>query len=192
MHSLLLISLLQVTGGFTVGASFAPAEIGRDTNATGGEQLVARMGNGVAIGLWLGLESQWLGVQLDLQGRADHIHVENEFGTGFPNHGERPLVYSATLVGYPLAPFGRALRTGPLRPFASASVGGLVVSVDLDNIRDQTTYHLWHYGLGGGVRLFVLDHGFIELGFKEVRVRGHRPLETFRMRTAAVGVGMRL
>jgi hypothetical protein len=65
--------------------------------------------------------------------------------------------------------------------------------VDLDNIKDQTTYHLWHYGFGGGVRLFVLDHedGFIELGFREVRVKGHRPLETFRVRTVALGVGMR-
>jgi hypothetical protein len=172
-------------------ASFAPAEIGRDRNATGGEQLIAFIGNGVAIGL--GLESQWLGLQLTLEARADHIQVENEFGTRFPNHGGQPAIYSATLLVYPLAPLGRAIRHGSVRPFATASVGGLLVSVDLDNTEDQTTYHLWHYGLGGGVRLFVLDHddGFIELAFRSVRVRGHEPLQMFTMRSVAVGVGMR-
>ena len=177
-----------------IGASFAPAEIGRDTNATGGEQLVAQMGDGVTIGFWLGLHNDLFGLQLDFGLRADHIQVENEFGTRFPNHGEQPLVYSATLVVYPLAPLGRALRGGPVRPFATASVGGLVLSVDLDNIKDQTTYHLWHTSLGGGVRLLVLDHedGFVELGVREVRVASHRPLDAFRLRIATLGVGIGL
>lgn len=193
MHAVLLVSLLQITGGVTVGASFAPAAIGRDTNATGGEQLIAYLGDGLAIGFWLGIENDWLGLQLDLGVRADHIQVENEFGTRFPNHGDPPSVYSASLIVYPLAPLGRDVRAGVVRPFATASVGGVLVSVDLDNINDQTAYHLWQHGLGGGVRVFVSDHedGFIEVAFREVRVRGHGPLAGFGVRSVAVGVGMR-
>lgn len=185
--------------GFMLGASFAPAEIGRDTNATGGEQLVAHLGDAVVLGLRGAVESDVLGLELVLLLGAKRVEVENELGVRFPNHGQPPVLWTGSLLLYPLFALRNTALGRRVRPFVVVGVGGAIVSVDLDNIKGQTLYHSWQGSVGGGIRFFSgRDRGpyehdpFVELRLVRHRVRQNGPLYGFDILAATVGLGMRL
>jgi len=180
-----------VTTGLAAGALLAPGEIGRAANATGGgEQLIAYLGDAFALGIRAGLESDVLGVELVLLLGANRVEVENEFGVRFPNHGEPPVLWTGSVLFYPLFPLRHTALGRRLRPFVVAGLGGAFVSVDLDNIEGQTLYHSWQESVGGGIRFFS-DHSFVELRLTRQRVHRNGPLHGFDAHAATVALGIR-
>jgi hypothetical protein len=184
--------------GVTAGALFAPGEIGRDRNATGGhEQLIAGWGGGAAVGGHVGLESRLGGLELRGIQAISAVQVRNEFGVAFPNHGKRPFAWSAGLFLSPLAPI-EARRSRLPRPFLTAGLGGHFISVDLDNQKNQTLYHSFHWVLGGGIRIPTAPEDvpswtptFLELRVERYRVWRNGPLRRFGVWAATAGLGMR-
>ncbi|HEV8612216.1 MAG TPA: hypothetical protein VGQ73_01825 [Gemmatimonadales bacterium] len=180
-----------------LGAWLAPGEVGRDRNQTGGrEQLIARWSDGMALGLSAARET-WLG-GFELSGiqATSAVQVKNEFGVAFPNHGKRPFAWSANALLYPLGPL-QGRRSRLLRPFLTAGLGGVLLSVDLDNSRDQTPYHSFHWSVGGGIRIATSPdeipwwtRTFVELRVSRFQVWPNGPLRRFRAMAATAGLGM--
>jgi len=180
-------------------AQLAPADrLGRDRNAAGGqEELIARWSSGVALAVGGGLETRFGGLQLTGIMATSAVQVRNEFGVAFPNHGKPPVAWGADALVYPLAPLqGRRGRS--VRPFVTAGLGGIFLSVDLDNIKNQTLYHSFHWSLGGGVRIALSPDEipywtptFLELRVTRFRVWANGPLSRFDAVTATAGLGMR-
>ncbi|HLB55204.1 MAG TPA: hypothetical protein VJK71_08850 [Gemmatimonadales bacterium] len=185
------------TTGAGLGVFLGAGEIGRYPNATGGhEDLVARLDAGIGLGFQAGLESRFGGLELRGLGTSSAVQVENEYGVRFPHHGGRPFAWTGNLLLYPLAPLQRP--GGALRPFLTAGLGGLLMSVDLDNVNDQTLYHSFHWSLGGGVRIATSPEDvpswtptFLELRVVRMRVWPNGPLEGFGIVAATIGLGMR-
>lgn len=184
--------------GAALGVAFAPGEVGRDRNKTGGhEQLIARWSSGVALGLYAGIETRFGGFELSVIQTTSAVQVKNEFGVAFPNHGKPPFVWTGNAVLYPLALVQRQ-GSRLLRPFVTAGLGGVFLSVDLDNIKNQTLYHSFAWSVGGGVRIATSPDdirfgtpSFVELRVVRFRVWPNGPLRRFEVIAATAGVGMR-
>jgi len=185
------------TTGVALGFLPGAGEIGRQPNATGGhEELIARLDGGIGWGFHAGFESRFGGLELRGVGTERPVEVNNESGVRFPNHGRRPFGWTGNLLLYPLAPLQR--RSGRVRPFLTAGLGGVLLSVDLDNVKDQTLFHLFHWSLGGGLRIATSPEDvpswtptFLELRIARLRVWPNRPIEGFRLIAATIGLGMR-
>jgi opacity protein-like surface antigen len=176
--------------GLDFGMSVAGVEVGRDTNATGGEQLIATLGHGAVLGVRMGVHSPSFGFDAALSGTSAYVKVRNEFGVRFPNHGERPAVLSGRVLLYP---FRRAIGRGQVRPFLAAGVAGALVSADLDNIEDQSLRLLPGWTFGAGVKWLTggADGGYLEVAVGEHRFHGVGPFGSFETRTVTCGVGYR-
>jgi hypothetical protein len=174
-----------------LGAAFGAGEIGRDTNATGGEPLIARLPDGPVLALRGNAERSFFAVGVEIASLARPIEVENEAGVDFPHHGTRPLLYSLEVELYPA---GRGLLAGRLRPYAGIGAGGAALSVDLDNRRQQELTHHWLSKASGGLRWRRRADAelFLELRYEITRVRASAPLADFTLRQATVAYGLDL
>ena len=173
-----------------VGVMVAGKDISRGVNATGGEQLIASLGHSGAIGVRAGIHNELLGLEGNLLSSSGRPNVKNEFGVEFPNHAEQPLLYSADLLLYP---FRSAIRAGRVRPYLTSGVGGMLLSADLDNIRDKETHGARVWNAGGGVKVFV-DEGsrlYVDLRFTNHRLLSPIGADSIDLRSVSVGVGAR-
>jgi hypothetical protein len=172
------------------GAMIAGKEIARGVNATGGEQLIARLNHGGALGLRVGIHSELLGLEANFLTTSGSATVKNEFGVAFPNHAEKPLIYSGDGVLYP---FRRAIREGKVRPYLTTGVGGMLLWADLDNIRDKETHCSLIWNAGGGVKVFVGEGGglYFDLRFTNHRLFSSRGADSLDLRSVSIGVGAR-
>lgn len=172
------------------GAMIAGKEIARGVNATGGEQLIARLGFGGALGVRGGVHSDLLGLEGNLLTTSNPAIVKNEFGVAFPNHAERPLIYSGDVLVYP---FRRAISEGNVRPYLTSGLGGMLLLADLDNIRDKETHGSLIWNAGGGVKVFLGEGNglYLDLRFTNHRLLGTGGSERVDFRTISVGVGAR-
>jgi len=169
-------------------------EIGRQPNATGGhEDLIARLDGGLALSAHFGLESRFGGGELLVGWAGSAIEVTNVDGVRFPDHGEPPLVWSGTIMVYPLA---LVVRPGRFQPLFVAGLGGMLISVDLDNIRGQTVYHRFQRSVGGGIRIVnpssspMMTTTHVEFRIEQLTTWGKSPLHRFSFLAVTVGLGM--
>jgi opacity protein-like surface antigen len=177
--------------GTYFGAMIAGKEIERGVNATGRhEQLIARLNHGGALGLRFGVHSDVLGLEASFLNASNAVRVDNEFGVRFPNHGERPLIYSGDALLYP---FRRAIREGKLRPYLTSGIGGMLMSADLDNIDDQETHNRLTWNAGGGMKVFMGEEQdfYLDFRFTNHRLPGSRGMSAIDLRSITVGVGYR-
>lgn len=172
------------------GAMIAGKQVGRGVNATGGEQLIARLDHGGALGLRAGVHSELIGLEANFLTTGNAVVVKNEFGVLFPHHAETPLLYSGEALLYPLR---RAIREGRVRPYVTSGIGGMLISADLDNINDQEPHHRLMWNAGGGVKLFAGEAPavFVDVRFTNHRLLGSRGTGAIDLRSIAVGVGYR-
>jgi len=184
---------------YTPGASFEAAsytglmignkEVARGTNATGGEQLIAKLGTAGGIGLRAGMHNDWLGLEADLFSAGRSVKVKNEFGAGFPNHGAKPLFCSAGGLVYP---FGRRLRNGRLRPYLVGGLGTVLFTADLDNINDQEWHNRLTWNIGTGFKWFPADERiYLDFRFVNHRLVSTRKIDSMDLRSATLAVGYR-
>lgn len=177
--------------GTVFGAMIAGKELGRGVNATGGhEQLIARLNHVGAIGLRGGVHNDLLGLEANFLTMSNSVVVRNEFGVAFPNHGERPLMYSGDALIYP---FRRAIREGKLGPYLTSGMGGMLMSADLDNINDQERHNRLMWNAGGGVKVFVGEAPdfYLDFRFTNHRLSGARSSGAVDLRSLTLGVGYR-
>jgi opacity protein-like surface antigen len=172
------------------GALIAGKEVARGVNATGGEQLIAKLNHGGALGVRAGLHSDLLGLEANFLIPNNAVAVKNEFGVSFPNHGKKPLISSADVLLYP---FRRAIGTGKIRPYLTGGVGGVLMSADLDNINDQETHGRLMWNSGGGVEIFVDETSrfYFDLRFTNHRLARSSETHATDLRSITVGVGYR-
>jgi len=172
------------------GAMIAGKEIARGVNATGGEQLIARLNHGVALGLRVGVHNELLGLEANFLTTSTPAIVKNEFGVAFPNHAERPLICSGDGLLYP---FRKAIREGKVRPYLTTGVGGMLLSADLDNIRGKETHGSLIWNAGGGVKVFVGEGAglYFDLRFTNHRLLSSRGADSLDLRSVSLGVGAR-
>jgi opacity protein-like surface antigen len=173
------------------GAMIAGKEIGRGVNATGGhELLIARLNHGAALGVRVGIHNQLLGVEANVLTTSNAVAVNNEFGVAFPNHGERPLIYSADALLYP---FRKAIREGRVRPYVASGIGGALFSADLDNINGQEKSHRLMWNAAGGVKVFVGQEPdfYLDFRFTNHRLLSSGALGVTDLRSVTIGVGYR-
>ena len=172
------------------GAMVSGKEIGRGVNAAGGEQLIARLNHGGALGLRVGIHNKLLGLEANVLRTLNPMIVKNEFGVAFPNHGERPAIYSGDALLYPLR---EAIKEGKVRPYLTGGVGGTWLSADLDNINDRETHNRLTWNAGGGVKVFVGEgpDTFLDFRFTNHRLFGARGVRVVDLRSVTVGVGYR-
>ena len=179
-----------IEAGTFFGAMIAGKEIARGVNATGGEQLIARLNHGGALGLRVGVHSEVVGLEANFLTTSSTAIVKNEFGVAFPNHAERPLIYSGDGLLYP---FRRAIREGKVRPYLTTGVGGMLLSADLDNIRDKETHGSLIWNAGGGVKVFVGEGAglYFDFRFTNHRLVSSRGADALDLRSVSLGVGAR-
>jgi hypothetical protein len=177
-----------------VGILLGPGEIGRDVNAAGGDQLIARVRDGPAFRFGAALGIEYFRFGLDMLRYTRQVQVVNDRGVEFPNHGEGIFLYSATATLYPFAPIRGAFLADRLRPYAVAAAGGSLVSVDLDNVGDQTLYHPWQWSWGAGVRCCSSAPESLAFEARVTRfyVGGRGPLNGFSATTLMVGLAAEL
>lgn len=182
------------TGGIGLQVRGGPGEIGRHPNATGGhEDLIARLAPGLGIVIHAGMESRFGGAELRVSGAGRAVEVINVDGVRFPNHGKPPIVWSGNIMVYPLAVVA---RPGTLQPFLVAGGGGMLIQVDLDNIKGQTPYHRFHWSLGGGLRIVrglqspMMTTTYVEFRMEQQAIWQHAPFKRFRVLAGSVGLGM--
>jgi hypothetical protein len=183
-------SASRIEAGTFFGAMIAGKEISRGVNATGGEQLVARLNHGGALGVRGGVHSDLLGLEANVITSSNRAVVKNEFGVAFPNHAERPLIYSGDALLYP---FRRAIREGKVRPYVTSGVGGMLISADLDNIQDKETHGGLIWNAGGGVKVFVGEGTglYVDIRFTNHRLLNSRGSDSIDLRSVSIGVGAR-
>lgn len=178
--------------GFRAGALLAGSEVGRGINATAGrrEQLIAKLDHGGSISFQFGVHSDVLGLEANLLSGTKLVTVKNEFGADFPNHGERPVIYSGDIL---IHPFGRRLAGGRLRPYLTAGGGGALISVDLDNINNKENYHRLALNVGGGLKLLFGQEQryFFDARFTNHHLSGKSPIATFDLQSVSGGFGIR-
>ena len=171
------------------GAMIAGKEFARGINATGGEQLIARLGHGGTFGVRVGVHNALIGLEANLLTTSNPVVVKNEFGVAFPNHAERPLLYSGDALLYP---FRRTIHRGRVRPYVTSGLGGTYVSADLNNINDKERHNRFTWNAGGGVKLFVEESGlYVDLRFTNHRLFSSRGLGASDLRSVTVGIGYR-
>ncbi|MGH7560429.1 MAG: hypothetical protein ACRENB_05355 [Gemmatimonadales bacterium] len=178
----------------SLGAAFAPGEIGRGVNATGGETLIASLGDALISTLHAGVESRHAGLELSVGVLGRAVRVDNELGTPFPHHGRRPATWTAALRLFPLSVLTQ--RALPAEPWVALGGGGMVLSADLDNVNDQTLYHRWQWSLGAGVRVPLSERRWdpetvLDLRVTRMRVGARAPFQAFDVVAAMVGLGLR-
>lgn len=180
----------RIEAGTFFGAMIAGKDIARGVNATGGEQLIARLNHGGALGVRGGVHSDLLGLEANFLTTNSRAAVKNEFGVAFPNHAERPSIYSGDALLYP---FRRAIREGKVRPYVTSGIGGLLLSADLDNIRDQEAHGSLIWNAGGGVKVFVGEGSglYFDFRFTNHRLLSSRGTDSLDLRSVSVGVGAR-
>lgn len=169
------------------GAMIAGKELARGVNATGGEDLIAKLNHGAALGFRVGIHSALIGLEANLLSASNRVRVNNEFGIGFPNHAERPLVCSGDALLYP---FRKSIRAGRFRPYVTSGIGGMLMSADLDNIDDQEAHGRLMWNAGGGVKVFAAEAQglYFDLRFTNHRLLGSNAID---LRSITVGVGYR-
>lgn len=184
------VSGSRIEAGTFFGAMIAGKDIARGVNATGGERLIARLNHGGALGVRGGVHSDLLGLEANFLTPGSPAVVKNEFGVAFPNHAERPLIYSGDALFYP---FRRAIREGKVRPYLTSGVGGMLLSADLDNIRDKEAHGSLIWNAGGGVKVFVGEGAglYFEFRFTNHRLLSSRGADSLDLRSVSVGVGAR-
>jgi hypothetical protein len=172
------------------GAMIGGKEIGRGVNATGGERLVAKLNHGGALGVRAGLHSDVIGLEANVLTTGNRGIVKNEFGVAFPNHAEHPVICSGDALLYP---FRRAVRDGRVRPYLTSGVGGMLLSADLDNIRDKETHGSLIWNAGAGVKVFVGDGNgmYVDVRFTNHRLVGGGSTDAVDLRSISIGVGAR-
>jgi hypothetical protein len=182
--------LSRIEGSTFFGAMLAGKEIRRGVNATGGERLVARLGHGGALGLRGGVHGGILGLEVNILTTSNRAQVRNEYGVAFPNHAEQPLICSGDALLYP---FRKAIREGKIRPYLTSGVGGMLLSVDLDNIEDKETHAGLLWNAGGGVKVFVGEGSglFFDIRFTNHRLLGSGTTGSVDLRSLSIGVGAR-
>ena len=169
------------------GGMIANKELSNGTNATGGERLVASLNYGAALGLRGGVHSEWLGLEANFLTTSNRAGVKNEFGVGFPNHAERPVICTGDALVYP---FRRAIKGGNVRPYLTSGVGGMLLSADLDNINDKETHGSVVWNAGGGVKVSVRQSTGL---YVDIRFTNHRLLRASNtdLQSISIGVGAR-
>ena len=183
------------TGGVGLQIRNGAGEIGRQANATGGhEDLIARLNGGPALAVHAGIESRFGGAELGLSWGGRAVEVVNVDGVRFPNHGEPPLAWVGNIMVYPLAP---VLRPGRFQPFVVAGLGGMLIQVDLDNIKGQTIYHRFQWSVGGGLRIVrglespMMMTTYVELRVEQQTTWPGAPFQRFSVRAGSVSLGMK-
>lgn len=182
------LSATRIEAGTYFGLIIAGKDIARGVNATGGEQLIARLNHSGALGIRGGVHNDLLGLEGNFLTASSPVVVKNEFGVAFPNHAERPLIYSGDALLYP---FRKAIRAGKVRPYLTNGIGGLLLSADLDNIRDKETHGGLIWNAGGGVKVFVGEASGL---YFDLRFTNHRLLNSstpYSLRSLSIGVGAR-
>jgi len=169
------------------GAMIAGRELNRGINATGGENLIARLNHGGVFGLRAGIHNSLLGLEAGFLSSSNAASVRNEFGVAFPNHAERPLFYSGDALLYP---FRIAISEGRVRPYVTSGFGGAFVSADLDNIDDKERHNRPMWNAGGGVKLIVGEL-VLDFRFTNHRLLGSGARNATNLRSVSVGVGYR-
>ncbi|MGQ0734259.1 MAG: hypothetical protein ACT4QD_11450 [Acidobacteriota bacterium] len=185
-----LVTPTRFEMGMDGGLLLAGKVVGLDTNATGGEQLVGRLGHGGVFSARLGLHGDVLGIEAALTSVSSAIAVKNEFGVRFPNHGRPPALVAGRALLYP---FRRALGSGRVRPFLAGGLVSALVSADLDNIDDQTFRLLPGWTLGAGIKWLTWpdEDGYVAVEVSELRFHGVSPFSHFNVRTITCGFGIR-
>jgi hypothetical protein len=180
----------RIEAGTFFGAMIAGKDIAHGVNATGGEQLIARLNSSGALGVRGGVHSDLLGLEANFLTTSSPAVVKNEFGVAFPNHAERPSIYSGDALLYP---FRRAIREGKVRPYVTSGIGGMLLSADLDNISDQETHGRLIWNAGGGVKVFVGEGSglYFDFRFTNHRLLSSRGADSLDLRSVSVGVGAR-
>ena len=184
------LSASRIEAATFFGAMIAGKEIRRGVNATGGEQLIARLNHGGTLGVRGGVHSDLLGLEANFLTTSNRADVKNEFGVAFPNHAERPLIYSGDALLYP---FRRAIREGKVRPYLTSGIGGMALSADLDNIRDKETHGSLVWNAGVGVKVFVGEGSglYLDLRFTNHRMLSSRGADSLDLRSVSIAVGAR-
>ena len=169
------------------GGLIAGKEVGRGINATGGEALIARINYGATLGLRAGVHNELLGLEANLLTTSNRAVVKNEFGVAFPNHAESPLIGSGDALLYP---FRSSIKGGKVRPYVTSGIGGMLVSADLDNIRDKETHGSAVWNAGGGIKMSMRGNTGLYVDF---RFTNHRLLRTAGtdLQSISVGIGAR-
>jgi opacity protein-like surface antigen len=165
----------------------AGKELTRGINATGGEDLIAKLNHGGAFGVRAGVHNLLLGLEAGFLTTSNAVSVRNEFGVAFPNHAERPLFYSGDALVYP---FRNAINEGRVRPYVTSGVGGAYVSADLDNINDKEPHTRFMWNAGGGVKL-IAGELVLDFRFTNHRLLSSGPEPAADLRSITVGVGYR-
>jgi len=169
------------------GAMIAGKELTRGINATGGEDLIAKLNHGGAFGVRAGVHNSLLGLEAGFLTTNNAVSVKNEFGGAFPNHAERPLFYSGDALVYP---FRNAINEGRVRPYVTSGVGGAYVSADLDNINDKEAHNRFSWNAGGGVKV-IAGELVLDFRFTNHRLLSAGPEPAADLRSITVGVGYR-
>jgi len=169
------------------GAMIAGKELNRGINATGGEDLIAKLNHGGAFGVRAGVHNSLLGLEAGFLTTSNAASVRNEFGVAFPNHAERPLFYSGDALLYP---FRMAINEGRVRPYVTSGVGGAYVSADLDNINDKEPHNRFVWNAGGGLKVFS-GQLYFDFRFTNHRLLGSAGETATNLRSMTVGVGYR-
>ncbi len=163
----------------------APQEIGRQVNATGGEDLIAMLGNSATIGIRWGYGNDLLGFSVNLTWILNAVDVQNEFGVPFPFHGQPP---GQAGIEARLFPFLRTLAGGRFRPYLSAGSGVMFLSVDLDNIQDQELYVLRVWSAGAGFQIRRKDpDSYFYAEYRRHRISESFPVHSFVMNAVNLG-----
>ncbi len=168
-----------------VGWHSASGVVGRGRNAPGGEPIVASLGGGPLIGVRTGVFGWAGGVEVGVAVGAARLHVMNDAGTTFPNHAERPVMFTG---------LGKALLAkGRVRPFVAAGVSGALLAADLDNA-DGSTWRLlpgWSLGAGMTWTLGQQGGGYLMVEVRRQRFMGVRPFSDAGTTAVTIGVGSR-
>jgi opacity protein-like surface antigen len=181
----------RVEASVFFGAMIAGKEIGRGVNATGGhELLIARLNPGAALGVRVGVHNELFGVEANFITTSNAVTVNNEFGVAFPNHGEKPLIYSADALLYP---FRKAIRDGRVRPYVASGIGGALFSADLDNINGQEKRNRLMWNAVGGVKVSVGQEPdfYLDFRFTNHRLLSSGAVRATDLRSVTIGVGYR-
>ncbi|MCX6170195.1 MAG: hypothetical protein NTX65_12690 [Ignavibacteriales bacterium] len=162
--------------GFQLGGLIPSEEISRNINATGGEQLIGRLGNCGIFGGQFGLHNELLGFDVFGGFSTNQIEVKNEFGVDFPNHGSELGIVSGNFYVYP---FHRILFDGKMQPYAMLTFGITFFSVDTDNINDKERYSPLAQGFGAGVKFEIDTNAYLDLNFRKYSISSSGSIKPF-------------
>ena len=178
----------RMQAGIQFGWVAAGKEIGRHPNASGGEMLHATFESGPVIGFGVALFRRFGGVEGFAGSAWPALRVENEAGEIFPNHAERPELFSGQLVLYPL---GGATGGSGVRPFARAGFSAALLSADMDNRDGQSAQALagWTYAAGCRWWFRTGPDRFFEVEAGRHRFRASRPYGGFDIWIVRFGLG---